>query len=216
MVRRRHITFMVVGIAVLLSAASSAYAQGVVRGQVMDKWDNPIPNVQVKAVIILNQDIQCRGLDDDELEPREMTSNDDGWFFGRDFRLGGSYEITYEADGYLTNDDMLTISRGFDPNTIQIVLQVSPTGERFRGTRVYEAEGGIPKFAFEQNGSFTFTEADGKGEGTYGIVERTVVLVVRSYDGPDDKYPIAVPIEVPFYSSVFPSFTWEEVKLSVQ
>ncbi len=43
------------------------------------------------------------------------------------------------------------------------------------------AAGRTPLFRFKEDGTFEFTDA--AGEGTYGIVEESGVLVVRDYDG---------------------------------
>ncbi len=210
----RHAILALLVAALVSMAASPAYAQAMVRGKVMDEWNNPIAGVKVTAVASTDTVFsESRG---DDYEPREFVTDDNGEFFTRDFSQASRWVFTCHAEGYETVSRQEMISRGFDPTDLKYVLPVAAQGERFRGTRVYEAEGGTPRFSFQEDGVFSFKEADGEGAGTYDIVEKTVVLVVRTYDGPDDKHPMAVPIELRFLSSVFPSFTWDETRLSVQ
>ena len=56
-------------------------------------------------------------------------------------------------------------------------------------------------------------DAEGEGQGTYGIVELTAVMVVRDYDGPDDKYSIAEPVVVTFPTDQYLSLTWGDATL---
>ena len=213
MILRRN-AILALGVAALVPmVASPAYAQAMVRAKVTDEWKNPIAGVKVTAVASTDTVFsEARG---DDYEPREFVTDDNGEFFTRDFSQASVWVFTCHAEGYETVSRQEMISRGFDPTDLKFVLPVAALGERFRGTRVYEAEGGVPRFSFQEDGVFSFKEADGEGAGTYDIVERTVLLVVRTFDGPDDKYPMAVPIEVRFLSSVFPSFRWGETKLSV-
>ena len=51
--------------------------------------------------------------------------------------------------------------------------------------------GGTP-IAFDGDGKFEFKDANGEGEGTYGIDALSVVMVVRDYDGPNDSYSAGV------------------------
>ena len=54
-----------------------------------------------------------------------------------------------------------------------------------------------------KNGSFEFEDTEGAGEGTYGIVELAAVLIVRDYDGPDDKFTVQTPVVVEFSDALF-------------
>lgn len=220
---------LAVGVAAFLMAAAwPAAAQGVMRGKVTDEWNNPIPNVRVTAVPSTR--IEFGGLrgDDADQEAREWITDQNGEFFERGFRPGSIWNFEYHADGYVSGGREELIPRGFDPYDIRYVLQVDPSANRFRGTRIYESKEGMPIFTFAEDGTFSFKEAAGEGHGTYGIVDRTVtvdcttridrkvILVIRDYDGPDDKYNLAIPIDVPFYSSTFPSFIWDDVQLRVR
>lgn len=212
----------------LMAAAWPAAAQGVMRGKVIDEWNNPIPNVRVTAVP--SNRIEFGGLrgDDSDQQPREWITDQNGEFFERGFRPGSIWDFQYHADGYVNGGREELIPRSFDPYDIRYVLTVDPSADRFRGTRIYEGEEGMPVFTFAEDGTFSFKEAAGEGHGTYAIVDRTVtvdctpridrrvILVIRSYDGPGDNYNLAVPIDVPFYSSTFPSFTWNDVRVRVR
>ena len=62
-----------------------------------------------------------------------------------------------------------------------------------------------------------FEDAEGEeGEGTYGVVELNALLVVRDYDGDDDKYSISDPVVVTFANDLFTSLTWEGATLRKQ
>ena len=51
------------------------------------------------------------------------------------------------------------------------------------------------------------------GEGNYGTVEQSAILVVRDYDGPDDKFSVATPMILKFGDSMFTSLTHDVVEL---
>ena len=74
---------------------------------------------------------------------------------------------------------------------VELELEAVPLGGVFRGGQEFEAEGGTPNIAFDGDGRFEFEDSEGEGEGTYGIVDQTAVMIVRDYDGPDDKYSIS-------------------------
>lgn len=209
-----------IGVAAIVSLATShAYAQAPIRGKVRDQWRNPIPNVTVKANPSTRTEFGGLRGDDADQKPREFITDENGEFFVSalgGLRPGSYWVFECIAEGYESVDREELIPRTFDAHDVEFILAAAPPGERFGGSRSYEAEGGIPTFSFQEDGIFSFKDADGVGAGTYGIVERTVIVVIRTYDGPGDKYQKAVPIEVPFYSSVFPSFTWGESKLTVK
>ena len=98
-------------------------------------------------------------------------------------------------------------------SSVDFELSVLVTGSRFREGTEFEAEGGTPKFRFEDDGTFEFEDADGEGEGTYGIVELAAILIVRDYDGPDDKFTIEIPVVVEFGNQLFTSLTYDGVQL---
>ena len=92
-------------------------------------------------------------------------------------------------------------------------LSALPTGARFRERTEFEAEGGTPRFRFEEDGTFEFEDVDGEGEGTYGIVELNAILIVRDYDGPDDKFSVDTPVVVEFADQQFSSLTHDGMQL---
>ena len=97
---------------------------------------------------------------------------------------------------------------------MDLELPVLATGSRFRERTEFEAEDGTPKFRFEEDGTFEFEDADGEGEGTYGIVDLMALLIVRDYDGPDDRFTIKTPVVVEFSDTLFSSLTHDGVQLS--
>ena len=50
--------------------------------------------------------------------------------------------------------------------------------------------------------------------GLRGIVELAAVLIVRDYDGPDDKFTITTPVVVEFGDALFTSLTYDGVRLA--
>ena len=60
---------------------------------------------------------------------------------------------------------------------------------------------------------FEFEDANGGGEGTYGIVELSAVMVIRDYDGPGDTYSVNEPVVVMFADDQFTSLTWSDTSL---
>ena len=71
-----------------------------------------------------------------------------------------------------------------------------------------------PRIKFDDDGTFDFEDAEGEGEGTYGIVELSAVMIVRDYDGPDDKYTVTQPVVVTFSSGQFDSLAWNGTTLT--
>ena len=168
-------------IAIVALVAHEASAQLlIVRGSVADKWGNPLEGVQIEAVREAGGGNNQSGVTDED---------GDFQMVGLAF---GVYEFTYTLAGYRGVRQSREIRRNPRPTSIE--LQVLPVGGRFGKAIEFEADGGTPTIKFGEDGLFEFEDADGEGEGTYGIVELSILMVVRDYDGPDDKYSISQPV----------------------
>ena len=189
-----------VTIGVVLSVAASAGAQNRVRGEITDEWDNPLVGATALA-----ERVQGVG------QPQTDTTDKNGRFL---FVLSsGEWSFTATLDGYQGLRQAVVIA-GFGGNRpVNFELPVLATGGRFRERTEFEADGGTPRFRFEQDGTFEFEDTDGAGEGTYGIVELTAVLIVRDYDGPDDRFTVQTPIVVEFSNALFTSLTHDGVQI---
>ena len=187
----------------VLTLAASADAQSFLRGKVTDFWDNPLEGVSVLA------------------EPEGSlgrtvteTSDEDGEFYFSGLR--GDYSFTATLDGYQGLRQIGTVG-GTSRNELGRLDFQMPgvaTGGRFREEIEFEAGDGAARLKFDEDGTFEFEDADGEGEGTYGIVELTAVMIVRDYDGPDDKFSVNMPVVVEFGDKMFSSLTHNGVELS--
>ena len=183
--------------------ANAASVQNRVRGQVTDEWDNPLEGVTVAA----ERDDGGGGA------PRTATTDSNGRF--QFIGLPSARHLfTFTLDGYQGIRTPAGVGAAYDNRPIDIELEVLPTGGRFRGDSEFEAEGGTPRIKFGGDGRFEFEDADGEGEGTYGIVELSAVLVVRDYNGPDEKYSLKEPVDVTFANDQFTSLTWGDATLT--
>ncbi len=200
--RNGRLAMMAALLATTLTAAH-ANAQARVTGEVTDEWGNGIPGVLVSAQR------------DGGGAPVTTTTEDNGEFF----MIGLSsaeYNITFTRDGY-QGIRMPVLVRTTGNRPIELELEVTPTGGRLRGEQEFRAEGGSPWMTFREEGTFEFEDADGEeGMGTYGVVELDALLVVREYEGDDDRYSIGEPVVVTFNSDQFTSFTWDGVELTKQ
>ena len=111
----------------------------------------------------------------------------------------------FRADSYQPARMNRSVQRLSANRPIQVVLTMS--GRRFLNETEFEAEGGTAKITFSADGSFAFDDANGDGEGTYGIVEQSAVMIIRDYDGPDDTYSVNAPVVVTFADDQFTSLT---------
>ena len=206
MLKVRDARRAVIWIAVFVLAAASASAQSIARGKITDKWNNPIPNVRISAVPVDENSIA---------PPKESTTNDSGEYVIQ--LTAEDYAVTYQGAGYqgirVRINPHSRLGCGASIVTENFELEALPPGGRLRGNQDFEAEGGIPKVEFDEDGTFEFEDAQGEGEGTYGVIEQNAYLVVRDYDGPDDKYTIVAPITVTFSSDQFTSFDWDDTTL---
>ena len=188
--------------AVVLSLAASAGAQGRLRGEVTDEWGNPLEGATVLA------ERSRTGV------TQTATIDADGEFM---FLLpAGDWSFTVTLDGYQGIRQQSRVSQVDANRPIDFELPVLPSGGRFRERTDFEAEGGTPKFRFEDDGTFEFEDAEGEGEGTYGFVDLNGILVVRDYDGPDDKFSVATPVVVEFTNQQFTTMTHQGVQLTKQ
>ena len=187
----------------VMGAGIDAAAQARVTGEITDEWGNGLPGVLVTAER------------DGGGAPVTTETDDNGEFF----MIGLSsaqYNITFTRDGYQGIRTPALI-RMRDNQPINLELEALPTGGRLRGEQEFQATGGTPWMKFNEEGFFEFEDADGEeGMGTYGIVEQDALLVVREYDGDDDKFSIVAPVVVSFSSDQFTSFTWDGVELTKQ
>lgn len=189
----------VMAIGIVLSVAVSAAAQTVTRGQVTDEWDNGLEGVTVLAEPT------------DAGAPQTTTTDEDGRF--QFLGLSSArWSITATLNGYQGLRQVVPIRRS-NSQPVDFELPWLSTGSVFRERTDFEAEGGIPKFRFEEDHSFEFEDADGEGEGTYGIVDLNAILIVRDYDGPDDKFSVNTPVVVEFANDQFLSLTHDGVQV---
>ena len=182
---------------------SDARGQGRVQGEVTDKWGNGLGAVQIAVERTDGGGAYAAATEDD----------------GEDIILGlqsGTYEITFTLDGYQGVRVAENVRSSAGPR-LDVELEALASGGRLRGEQDFEAEGGSPKIKFKEDGIFECEDAEGEeGEGTYGVVELSALLVVRDYDGDDDKYSISEPVVVTFANDQFTSLTWEGASLRKQ
>jgi len=196
---------MLVVVVVLVSSGflvSDALGQGRVQGEVTDKWGNGLGEVQIAV----------ERTDGGVSYSYSATTEDDGDYIILGLQ-SGNYEITFTLDGYQGVLVAENVRWSSGPR-LDVELEAQPSGGRLRGEQEFEAEGGSPKIKFKEDGIFEFEDAEGEeGEGTYGVVELSALLVVRDYDGDDDKYSVSDPVVVTFANDLFTSLTWEGATL---
>ena len=178
-------------------------------GTVTDTWGNPLEGVAVEAT-----------RQDGGGSTRSAVTDDDG-----EFQMIGlqstTYEFTYRLDGYVGTRQIREIRSqvslgGARRRPAPIELEARGTGQYLRNEADFAAEGGTPSLTLKPDGTFEFEDAEGEGEGSYSIQEQSAILIVRDYDGPDDKYTISVPVVVTAPTSQFLSFAWGETTLNKQ
>ena len=191
-----------VAFGIVLGAAARSEAQGAKRGQVTDEWDNPLEGVTVLA--------DPAGADGTQ----QTTTTDDGGNFSFIGLGSGDWAFTVLLDGYQGLQQVANVRRTGQTRPLSFEMPVLASGGRFRERTEFRAEGGTPRFRFEEDGQFEFEDEQGEGEGTYGIVDLSAVLIVREYDGPDDKFGLQTPVVVEFPSNQFNSMTYNGVQLA--
>ena len=112
---------------------------------------------------------------------QETTTDDNGEFLFVGLPRG-RWSFTATMEGCQGLRQITNVSQVNSNRPMEFELPVLPSGGRFRERTEFEAEGGVPKFRFEDDGTFELEDADGEGEGTYGMVEESAVLVVRRDD----------------------------------
>ena len=198
---RRSCVVALVAIGFVLSVGASAGAQNRTRGEITDEWDNPLEGATVLAE-------RVQGVS----QTQTATTDKNGRFLFAS--LGpGQWSFTATLEGYQGLRQTVPIGGFSGTRPVNFELPVVSTGGRFRERTEFEADGGTPRFRFEEDGTFEFEDTDGEGEGTYGIVDLTAVLIVRDYDGPDDKFNVQTPVVVEFSDALFASLTHDGVQL---
>lgn len=196
-----HMTVATVTLGIALGVAALSEAQGAKRGQVTDEWDNPLEGVTVLA--------DPAGADGTQ----QTTTTDDGGNFSFIGLGSGDWQFTVLLNGYQGLAQVANVRRTGQTRPLRFEMPATPAGGRFRERTEFRAEGGTPRFRFEDDERFEFEDEDGEGEGTYGIVGLTAVLTVREYDGPDDRFSLQTPVVVEFPSNQFNSATYNGVQL---
>ena len=199
----QHLRACVVGsgvAALSLMLVAPSVAQGRVRGQVTDKYDNRIPGATIVA--------EASGA------ASTTTTDDNGRF--QFLGLSGEYTFTATAPAYVGIRTTATIRRLGVNRPINFELPVAASGGRFRSETTFVSDPPGTTISFDEDGTFEFEDAEGEGEGTYGIQGTNAELVVRRYDGPDDKFSIAEPITIQFADDRFTSFMMGDQKLVKQ
>ena len=188
--------------------AYDAFAQsGLTQGSVTDTWGNPLEGVEIE--------IQR---EDGGGEMRTAVTDEDGEFqlIGLD---GAAYRFVYRLEGYQGAAQIREVSsRGFSSRRRSrpspVALELDGGGVFLQDDTEFEAEGGRPSLKLTPEGMFEFEDAEGEGEGNYSIQELNAILIVRDYDGPDDKYTITEPVVVTAPTNQFMSLVWGDMTLN--
>ncbi|MEE2792188.1 MAG: carboxypeptidase-like regulatory domain-containing protein [Acidobacteriota bacterium] len=193
-------SFLVVAtIGAVLGSTVESEAQARKRGKITDEWGNGLEGVTVLA------EPQRAGA------PQTVTTDDDGNFQFMNL-VPGDWAFTATLDGYQGLQQIAAASIS-SQRALNFEMPVLGTGGRFRERTEFEGENDIPRFRFEEDGTFEFEDAEGEGEGTYGIVERSALLIVRDYDGPDDKFDFKTPVVLEFSNAQFTHMTHEGIEI---
>ena len=199
---RQHLRACAVGsgvAALSLMLVAPSLAQGRVRGQVTDEYDNPIPSATIVA--------------EASRAGAASTTTTDGNGRFQFLGLSGEYTFTATAPAYVGIRTTATITQLGDNRPINFELPVAASGGRFRSETTFVSDPPGITISFDEDGTFEFEDAEGEGEGTYGIQGMNAELVVRRYDGPDDKFSLAEPITIQFADDQFTSFMMGDQKL---
>ena len=187
-------------VALSVALATPGLAQGRVRGEVTDDYGNPIEGATVTA------ETRVSG------RTFTMTTDEDGRFVAAGL-AGGVWSFTAMAQGYVGIRTDAQISQLSNNAPIDFELPVASTGGRFRSETTFESDPAGTTITFAEDGKFTYEDADGEGEGTYGIVDISVVLVMRKWDGPEDKFTFREPVIAEFDNKNFDAFTFGSQRL---
>ncbi len=198
---RSYLPVSLVTVGLVLSVAAHAGAQNRVRGETTDQWDNPLEGVTVLAE-------RSEGI----TQPQTVATDDRGRFLFTSLSPG-QWSFTATLAGYQGLRRTANIGGFGGTPSVDFEMAALAAGSSFRERTEFEAEDGTLRFRFEDDGTFEFEDADGEGEGTYGIVELNAILVVRDYDGPDDRFSIQTPVVVEFADHIYSSLTYDGVQL---
>ena len=197
--RRGAVIVLATWVLALMTPVDAQAQQARLGGTVTDEWGNGLAGVRV----ILEQT--------ETTVTRDTMTEEDGSYQLIGLTIG-SYTVEFHAEGYQAIASSLNV-RVSDRRPVDVELEALPFGSRFRDDTEFEAEGGTPMIAFDGDGKFEFKDANGEGEGTYGIDALSVVMVVRDYDGPDDSYSVSEPVVVTSPDDQFTELTWSETAL---
>ena len=210
---RRNVTVQMVVMVVtgVIASAAGAQTMGGIRGEVTDEWGNGLADVSISGQLTGDERTAAG-------DPREETTNDDGRFNFRNLQFG-DWVVEFRADGYQPTAVAVTLDSGdrlIRARPLEIELAAAPPGSRVRDDLEFESEDGALTLALKNDGTFEFEDAEGEGEGTYGIVELEGRLTVRDYDGDDDKFSITEPVVITFPNELYNSLTWGDATLMKQ
>ena len=190
---------VVVTVGFVCGVTVESEAQARKRGQITDEWGNGLEGVTVLA-------------EPERAGSPQTVATDDGGNFQFMNLVPGDWAFTATLDGYQGLQQIAAASIS-SQRALNFEMPVLSSGGRFRERTEFEGESDTPRFRFEEDGTFEFEDADGEGEGTYGIVALNAVLIVRDYDGPDDKFNLQTPVVVEFANDQFTAMTHEGVQI---
>lgn len=196
----------------VIAADAGAQTRARVRGEVTDAWGNGLEGVLVSGRLVMDSET---GRTIEDAEPRETTTNDDGRFNLANLP-GGDWVIEFRAEGYAPMGVAMRVQQGdafFQQPPVEIELVAAPPGSRIRRDTEFGTDDGSLTLGLKADGTFEFRDAEGEGEGTYGIVGLEGALTVRDYDGDDDKFSITEPVVVTFDNELFNALTWDDATL---
>ncbi len=196
----------------VFAADAGAQTRARVRGEITDEWGNGLEGVRVSGRLVVDGETG-RAIEDGD--PRETTTNDDGRFNLANV-ASGDWVIEFLAEGYAPMGVALQVQQAdafFEQRPLEIELAAAPPGSRLRNDAEFGSDDGGLTLRLKADGQFEFSDAEGDGEGTYGIVGLEGALTVRDYDGDDDKFSITEPVVVTFADELFNSLTWGEATL---
>ena len=201
---RRRVAVVTVAVVVtgFLGADAVAQTMARVRGQVTDAWGNALEEVLVSGRL-------------GDADPREATTNDDGRFSLVNLP-SGDWVLEFRAAGYQATGVAMQLDQRdarSPQRPLEIELAATPPGSRVRDDLEFATEDGGVTLTLKSDGRFEFEDAEGEGEGTYGIVELEAHLTVRDYDGDDDKFSVTEPVVVMFSNALYNSLTWGDTTL---
>ncbi len=153
---RQHLRACVVGsgvAALSLMLVAPSLAQGRLRGQVTDEYDNPIPGATIVA--------------EGSRSASNSTTDNNGRFVF--LGLSGETTFTVTAPGYVSIFTTRNVRRLGENRPLDFELPVAASGQRFRSETTFVSDPPGTTFSFDEDGTFEFEDAEGEGEGTYGF-----------------------------------------------